>query len=254
MTIVLTRDALARLFPRAPAAIRAAIEASQEGPLARFGITASARRLAFFLAQAAEESGGFTRFSENLSYSAARMREVWPRRFPTLAAARPYERAPQRLADKVYAGRMGNGPEGSGDGWRYRGRGPIQLTGRANYREIGAFLGIDLEADPDLALDDRHLMAVQAAYWEVNRLNRFADAGDFVGLTKAINGGLTNLAERQRWLAKVEAEIGAAASRPVVAPPAEAPPPGPASAPATPTSGKGGLVSRLLRALFRRSA
>lgn len=254
MPVTLTRDALARLFPRARPEIREAIHASQAGPLTKYGITNTTRRLAYFLAQAAEESGGFTAFAENLSYSAKRMTEVWPARFPTLASARPYERNPEKLANKVYGGRMGNGPEASGDGWRFRGRGPIQLTGRTNYKLVGDFVGLDLLEHPELAIDPEHMMLVQCGYWAKNDLNRFADAGDFRGLTKAINGGLTNLAERQRWLGLVMAELGAPGQ-------IAAPQPTTPRAPENPTrnqpeikiSGDGGFwaaLANLLRRLF----
>lgn len=226
MPVMLTRDALARLFPRATARTRDELFRSHGGPLHRFQINSTKRRLAYFLAQAAEESGGFTVFEENLNYSAARMTRVWPARFPTVHSAEPYARNPEKLANKVYGGRMGNSEPG--DGWRFRGRGPIQLTGRDNYRTIGRFLGLDLVGNPDLANEPEHMMLVQAGYWAKNDLNRFADRGDFIGLTRAINGGLTNLALREEWLRKVDAEMarpGSLADVAAVAPVAAVPPP-----------------------------
>jgi putative chitinase len=94
-----------------------------------------------------------------------------------------------------------------GDGWRFRGRGPIQLTGRSNYKEIGDFVGLDLIGNPDLAIQRQHMMLTQAGYWAKNDLNRFADAGDFRGLTKAINGGLTNWELRKKWLKQMEGAL-----------------------------------------------
>ena len=154
----------------------------------------------------------------------------------------------EKLANKVYGGRMGN--TRPGDGWKYRGRGPIQLTGKDNYRDIGAFIGLDLVENPDLVLDPRYLMLVQAGYWAKNRLNRFADASDFRGLTKAINGGLTNLALRQQWLRKVEAELarsGSVSDAPIVPSP---PPPDVEPPPARPEPPQGGFITALLRWIF----
>src|SRR5713226_4099532 len=116
--------------------------------MARFDIN-DARRAAAFLAQIAHESAELCSLTENLSYSAARLMSVWPKRFPTVAAAQQYERNPEKLANFVYASRLGNGDENSGDGWRYRGRGLIQVTGRGNYCAAGTALDLALEDDPD---------------------------------------------------------------------------------------------------------
>ena len=258
MTIMLTREAIARLFPRSRAEIRGELFDSQGDHFARFEITNTKRRLAYFLAQAAEESGGFTVFEEKLSYTAQRLVQVWPGRFPTIAAAAPYARNPQRLANKVYGGRMGNGPEASGDGWRFRGRGPIQLTGRSNYAAIGAFIGLDLINDPDQALEPDHMMLVQAGYWAKNDLNRFADASDFRGLTRAINGGYTNMGLREEWLRKVQAEMAkpgsvtdglVAGQESPVPPPPDVPLPEPAHA-RPPSGGWRAVLASFLRRLF----
>ena len=260
MTLSLTREAIARLFPRATARTQAELYESQAGPLSRFQITKTKRRLAYFLAQAAEESGGFSVFSENLNYTRKRAHEVWPSRFPATTSTERMD--PKALAIKVYGGRMGNAAAPSEDGWTYRGRGPIQLTGRGNYRDIGRFLGLNLEANPDLVTDPDHMMLVQAGYWAKNDLNRFADAGDFRGLTRAINGGLTNLELRQEWLRKVEAEMAKpgslveGAALPQSAPVAPVPPPPdvPAPEPAAPVSGGfWASLADLFRRLFGRT-
>ena len=106
--------------------------------------------MAAFCAQLAHESGQLQRWTENLSYRWERLRQVFPKYFPSDAEARPFDRKPERIANRVYANRMGNGPEASGDGWRYRGRGPIQLTRTDNYRACGQGIGVDLVDDPDL--------------------------------------------------------------------------------------------------------
>ena len=115
-----------------------------------FGVTQNERRLAHFLAQVLHESGGLTLTVESLRYSAVRMTQVWPSRFATVASARPYVGNPEKLANNVYGGRLGNNLPG--DGWKYIGRGLIQVTGRENYTRIGAALGVDLVADPELVL------------------------------------------------------------------------------------------------------
>jgi len=115
----------------------------------RFDISTPERQ-ACFLGQCAHESGGFTALKENLNYSAEGLTKVWPKRFPSLDVAQPYHRNPEKIANKVYADRMGNGNEASGEGFKYRGRGLIQLTGKDNYRACGEALGVDLLEDPDL--------------------------------------------------------------------------------------------------------
>lgn len=147
-------------------------------------------RVAAFLAQVSYESARLTRIEENLNYTAQRLCVVWPRRFPTLASAVPFAHAPEKLANLIYAGRMGNGEPLSGDGWRYRGRGLIQLTGRDNYRRIGDMLGVDLVSRPELLLQEQYAALSAGAYWCWKRCNALVDAGDFKGVTRAINGGL----------------------------------------------------------------
>lgn len=155
------------------------------------------RRVAAFVAQMAVESAGFTRLEENLRYSAKRLTEVWPRRFPTLDAAKPYAANPQKLANKVYAGRMGNGDEASGDGWTFRGGGPLQVTGRDNWTAFAKAMGLSVDAA--LAYGRTVAGGVMAAawFWESNDLNRLADTPGVADESRRINGGDNGLADRK---------------------------------------------------------
>jgi putative chitinase len=160
----------------------------------RYGIT-TRERVACFLAQLGHESAGLSRIEENLNYSAQRLLEVFPRYFDS-TRARQHARQPERIANRVYASRMGNGDERSGDGWMFRGRSPIQLTGRSNYAEFGRMIGPPLEEMPALALEPEIGAEIAAAYWRSRGLNALADAGDVVAITRAINGGRHGLADR----------------------------------------------------------
>jgi putative chitinase len=159
---------------------------------------ASPVRCAAALAQMAHESAELRRWEENLRYSAGGLQRTWPKRFPAPIAPR-YAYKPQPIANRAYGGRMGNGPESSGDGWRYRGRGPIMLTGRDNYRDYGDRLGLPLEASPDLAALPEHGFRIFGSYWKGRRLWEPADAGDLVELTRRVNGGTIGLEERRRY-------------------------------------------------------
>ena len=158
------------------------------------------RRVAAFLAQCGHESGGWTTFEENLNYSAKGLNGIFKKYFPTLESAQPYERKPQMIANKVYGGRMGNGPESSGDGWKYRGRGPIQLTGKDNYRAFAKEMFEDWEnlfENPDWVTSDRDFALMSAIwFWNKNKLNVQADSGDTKLMTKKINGGYIGLEDR----------------------------------------------------------
>lgn len=166
---------------------------------ARFDFTAPPR-LAMWIAQCGHESLGFRTLVENLNYSAPALRTTWPTRFPTDSMAVEYARQPEKIANHVYANRMGNGPPASGDGWRFRGRGLIQLTGRDNYRTCGAALGVDLEAEPDLLATPRFAALSAGWFWQSRGLGLLADAGDILAVTKRINGGTHGLADRTaRW-------------------------------------------------------
>ena len=162
-------------------------------------------RAEMFLAQCAHETGGFTRFVENLNYSAERLMKVWPSRFPSFHAALPYARDPEKLANHVYANRLGNGNEASGDGWRYIGRGAIQLTGRSNYRKAAEGIGYPLERYPTDILLPRYGAPAACWFWKSNGLNELADRGEYAAIGKRINGGTLGQRERETWLAAARA-------------------------------------------------
>ena len=173
-----------------------------EVTLPKYGIADSKRRLAHFFAQVLHESGSLHYDTENLNYSAVALRKVFGKYFRTDAEAAVCARQPEKIANRVYANRMGNGPESSGDGWKYRGRGLIQLTGRDNYEAFAAWLGDPrVVDDPDLVASE---YAVQSAvfYWDRNKLNALADRDDVEGLTRRINGGENGLAHRKELLNK----------------------------------------------------
>lgn len=157
-------------------------------------------RAAMFIAQCAHESAGFTRFVENLNYSAQALMRTWPSRFPSFDFATQYERNPEKIANFVYANRLGNGNEASGDGWMYRGRGVLQITGKDNYRKAGEGIRYPLEKYPQDLLVPEFGAAAAAWYWAVNGLNELADQDDFLGITRRINGGLIGLDSRKKWL------------------------------------------------------
>lgn len=165
--------------------------------MASYAINTTPRR-ARFLAQIAWESTRLSQVEEKLGYSAKRLTEVWPRRFPTLEAAKPYAMNPEALANKVYGGRMGN--RNPGDGWAYRGRGLKQLTGRDNYRlatdATQHILGLDFLASPDLVAAPVGAAWTAAWFWSANGLNALADAGDDEGITLRINGGMNGHPQR----------------------------------------------------------
>lgn len=155
------------------------------------------QRIAAFIAQCAHESGGFKFLQENLNYRAESLMKTWPRHFPTIEVAKQYERKPQMIANKAYANRMGNGDEASGDGWRYLGRGLIQLTGKNNYTFFAASVGIE-DMEECVEYLQTFEGAVQSAcfFWEQNKLNTWADKGDIKELTRRINGGFIGLEDR----------------------------------------------------------
>ena len=153
-------------------------------------------RIAHFVAQCAHESGSFVFIEENLNYRAASLRKVFPKYFPTDELAAQYANKPQMIANRVYANRMGNSDEASGDGWRYRGRGLIQLTGKDNYTFFAGSLQIGLDEAVEYLATFEGAAQSACFFWENNNLNRFADANDVKGLTRAINGGFIGLEDR----------------------------------------------------------
>ena len=156
-------------------------------------------RLAHFLAQCGHESGGFKATQENLNYSAKGLAGVFKKYFPTEAAAAPYARNPQKIASKVYGGRMGNGPESTGEGYKFRGRGYIQLTGKENYTAFGKSIGEDIISNPDVVASKYALLSA-AWFFSKNGLHKMADGGatDAVvtSITKRVNGGTIGLPDR----------------------------------------------------------
>lgn len=174
----------------------------------RFGIDTPIRQAAF-IGQCAHESANFKVLEENLNYSAEALMRVWPGRFPTLDVAKQYARDPEKIANKVYGGRMGNGPEESGDGWLYHGRGLIQLTGKDNYMLAGDSLRQDFIYSPDLILAPRWAALTAGWYWSKRNLNKEADANDFVGMTKKINGGTIGLDDRIAHIQHAQAVLTA---------------------------------------------
>lgn len=160
-------------------------------------------RLAHFMAQIHVESAGFSRLVENLNYSAKRLCEVWPSRFPTLASAMPYANNPEALANKVYGGRMGNVKPG--DGWRYRGRSLKMITGLENMANCARRTGLDLVNNPDLAADPEHSILIACDYWGSRGLNLEADRDNVLAITREINGGLIGIADRKAQLARAKA-------------------------------------------------
>jgi putative chitinase len=174
---------------------------------AAYGQDKNKARIAEFVAQISNETGGFTKFEENLNYSAKRIREVWPGRVTTDAQARALERNPEALANVVYQ-RASMGNTQPGDGWRYRGRGALQLTFRNNYALFGQRLGIDLEGNPDLAADPAVSVQIALEFFKVGNVNAAIDRGDFTEARRITNGASIGLQEVARLRAKALAHLG----------------------------------------------
>lgn len=154
------------------------------------------QRVAAFVAQCAHESAGFKFLKENLNYRAASLRKVFPKYFPDDAIAARYAGKPEMIANRVYGGRMGNGPEESGDGFRYCGRGLIQLTGKINYNNFAMSIETPVEEIPDYLQTFEGAVQSACWFWETNNLNKWADSGDIKELTRRINGGYIGLEDR----------------------------------------------------------
>jgi putative chitinase len=206
----LTEARLAVIMPRvdAPKWTAPLVEAMDRFTINRADVAAS------FLAHVAHESDECRRLSENLRYSAARLHGVWPKRFPTLESAKPYAFNPEKLANFVYANRMGNGPTASGDGWRFRGRGLLHTTGRSNYRAAGQALGLFLEEHPELLEQPLPAALAAAHFFTSGKCDELAqdlpdddDQEDFRRITRLINGGLNGLAERQVYWERAKAVL-----------------------------------------------
>ena len=167
-------------------------------------------RMANFLAQVCHESNSFRAVSENLNYSAKALRGVFGKYFKDDEIAEEYARQPEKIANRVYANRMGNGDEDSGDGWAYRGRGLMQLTGKNNYQSFSDAYGADAVGEPVRVAEDPELcVAVAGWYWDSNKLNALADEDDVKKITKKINGGYNGLGDREEKLARFKGILGA---------------------------------------------
>lgn len=168
-------------------------------------------RLPHFLCHALHETGGLSNktLTEGLNYTTPqRIMSTFKGRFANLADAARFVRRPEALANRVYANINGNGDEASGDGWRYPGRGILQLTGRGNYAAVGDVLGVDLVLFPELAASEEWALPCAAAWWQLNGCNELAETDDVRRLTRRINGGYNGLEDRIAWLAKVRAALG----------------------------------------------
>jgi len=171
---------------------------------ARFDINTPLRQAAF-MGQCQHESGNFKTLQENLNYKPEALMRVWPSRFPDMETALEYAHNPEKIANKVYAGRMGNGDEESGDGWLYHGRGLIQLTGKDNYALCGDSLMLDLLRDPDILLTPQGAALSAGWFWRKHGLNECADVKEYILMTKRINGGNLGLEDR---VAKMDTALG----------------------------------------------
>lgn len=161
----------------------------------RFNIS-TPRQQAAFIGQCGHECGNFKVLQENLNYRAETLMKLWAKRFPTLEVANQYAKNPRKIANKVYADRMGNRDEASGDGYRFRGRGCIQLTGHANYFHAGQALGVDFVMEPDLVATPKYAALTAGWFWSTHDCNRLAEQGDWNRLTRKINGGIIGLSDR----------------------------------------------------------
>jgi putative chitinase len=189
----LTREQLSYLLPNNPYIDQWHHALSQLLP--DYEIDTS-KRIASFIAQCSHESGGFTALKENLNYRAVTLRKVFPKYFPNDDLSNAYAGKQEMIANKVYANRMGNGDEASGDGFRYCGRGLIQLTGKSNYQAFADSLEMNVEDVPEYLQSFEGAAQSACWFWESNNLNRFADTGDIKGMTKVINGGYIGLDDR----------------------------------------------------------
>lgn len=168
----------------------------------------TALRQAAFIGQCQHESANFTKLEEGLNYSATRLMDVWPSRFPSLDVANQYANNPEKLANKVYGGRADLGNTQEGDGFAFHGRGCIQLTGRDSYERCGSSIGVDLIGSPNRLLDSEYAAMSAGWFWNKKGLNSLADVQDYETMTKRINGGLNGLDDRKAKIAKALSVLG----------------------------------------------
>jgi putative chitinase len=173
----------------------------------RFNITTNNQK-AMFIGQCSHESGNFKMLQENLNYKAATLMKLWPKRFPTLEVANQYAGNARAIANKVYADRMGNRDEASGDGYRFRGKGLVQLTGHSNHFHAGKALGVDFVMQPDLVATPKYAALTAGWFWDTHKLNPPADALDYNKITRTINGGLIGQEDRIKHVQQALAVLG----------------------------------------------
>jgi len=194
---MVTLDLLQKIAPKTKVATLEKFVDPMNYVAEHYDMLENKKRIAAFLAQTAHESGGFSVVQENLNYSAKGLMGIFKKYFPNEELAKQYERKPEKIANRVYANRMKNGPEESGDGWAFRGRGLIQLTGRDNYTRFAKAVGKDI-VEAVRYLETPEGAVVSAGwFWDTNKLNIYCDKDDFTGLTKRINGGTIGLADRK---------------------------------------------------------
>jgi putative chitinase len=189
--------------------LRDGIAASASTVFAKYGIN-TPLLVAHVMAQISHECGAGHDVVENLNYTAQRMTEVWPSRFPSIESAQPYANNPKALANKVYNGRMGN-RSGSDDGWNFRGRGGSQTTGREGYERVKKQTGIDVVAHPELLIDPRYFLECAVSDFVNCGCLPYAKTDDVVNVTKRLNGGTVGLAQREQWLSRWKVALGAGA-------------------------------------------
>ncbi|MGN6567123.1 MAG: glycoside hydrolase family 19 protein [Flavipsychrobacter sp.] len=195
------------VMPGAPSGSLNSFLAELNKQLPLYNIT-TPLRIAAFIAQGSEETGELRQLTENMNYSASRIMQVWPSRFHTIEAARSYEHNPEKLGNYVYADRMGNGHPESGDGYKYRGRGWFNGTGKSFYRRMSDLTGTDFITNPDLLATPKFAVQSACEEWRSWNLNALADAQNIKAITKKINGGYTNLADRLRLYNKAKTAFG----------------------------------------------
>lgn len=201
-----TEAVSAMTAPSADAAVIKDILDNQD-LLPTFGVD-SPLKIAHFLSQVGHESGGLKVSVEKMSYTAQRLMEVWPRRFPTLEEAQKYERNAEKLANFVYANRMGNGDTASGDGFRYRGRGLLQLTGKEMYQKAAVPAGLPLDTEPELAERAEGALQIACGVWKLKKVDELPETAPVEDYTKRINGGLIGLDDRKQRFARVRGVMG----------------------------------------------
>lgn len=194
---MITLDLLKAICPKTKPTILEKYVEPMNKVTAHYDMLENKKRIAAFLAQTAHESGGFTAVVENLNYGAKGLTTTFKKYFPNEEIAKQYERQPQKIANRVYANRMSNGDEASGDGFKFRGRGLIQLTGKDNYTRFAKSLGKTLDDTVTFLETPEGAVTSAGWFWDTNKLNIYCDKDDFVGLTKRINGGTIGLADRK---------------------------------------------------------